>query len=128
MITIRHRREIAVGRNEARRWRGYGFKGKRVRLSSAFYDDKSLTLLAACNVDGFVAGACQCQVTDETVDSVAYAAWVEDRLCPCLGDYREREDTRARARAREREKERESERDRVCWCSDPSLPPQRETA
>jgi len=62
-----------------------GFKGKRVRLSSAFDDDKSLTLLAAGNVDAFVAGACQ--VTDETVDSVAYAAWVEDRLCPCLGDY-----------------------------------------
>jgi len=50
-----------------------------------FYDDKSLTLLAACNVEGFVMPACY--VAEETIDSEAFVAWVGHYLCPRLGKY-----------------------------------------
>jgi hypothetical protein len=56
-----------------------------VRLHEPFYDDKSLTLLAACNVEGFVMPACY--VAEETIDSEAFVAWVRHYLCPCLGNY-----------------------------------------
>jgi hypothetical protein len=56
-----------------------------VRLHEPFYDDKSLTLLAACNVEGFVMPACY--VAEETIDSEAFVAWVGHYLCPRLGKY-----------------------------------------
>ena len=62
-----------------------GFRGQRVRLHEPFYDDKSLTLLAACNVEGFVMPACY--VAEETIDSEAFVAWVGHYLCPRLGKY-----------------------------------------
>ena len=64
-------------------------RGRRVRLSEAFYDGQSLTLLAACNVQGFVSDACR--VIGETVDSAGFVSWVKHYLCPCLGDYAKQE-------------------------------------
>ena len=74
-----------TGRNEARRRRGYGVRGQRVRLSDPFYDDKNFTLLAACNLNGFVVPACY--VAEEKIDTTAFVAWVRHHLCPCLGDF-----------------------------------------
>ena len=76
---------VSAGRNEARRRRGYGFRGQRICLHEPFYDDKCLTLLAACNLHGFVVPACY--VAEETIDSMAFVAWVRHYLCPCLGNY-----------------------------------------
>lgn len=76
---------VRAGRNEARRRRGYGLRGQRARICEPFYDDKSLTLLAACNMHGFVVPACY--VAEETIDTNAFVAWVQHYLCPCLGDY-----------------------------------------
>jgi len=73
------------GRNEARRRRGYGFRGQRIQLHEPFYDDASFTLLAAFNAEGFVVPACF--ITSTTVDTDEWTAWARACLCPVLGDY-----------------------------------------
>jgi hypothetical protein len=76
---------LSAGRNEAHQHRGHGFRGQHVCLHEPLYDDKSLTLLVVCNVDGFVISACY--VAEETIDIEALVAWVRHYLCPCLGNY-----------------------------------------
>ena len=61
------------------------FVGNASAYMSPFTTIKSLALLAACNVDGFVIPACY--FAEETIDSEAFVAWVRYYLCPCLGNY-----------------------------------------
>ena len=74
-----------AGRHEARRRRGYGFRGQRIQLHEPFQNDSNFTLLAAFNANGFVVPACL--ITPATVDTAAWTAWAHACLCPVLGDY-----------------------------------------
>ena len=77
--------ECSVGRNHARRRRGYGTRGKRVVLTDVFGNQPNGTLMAACDCNGFVKAACEWIVG--TVDGDRFVQWVENSLCPVLGNY-----------------------------------------
>ena len=67
------------------RRRGYGVKGQRLRITELFTDAISVSLIAACNQDGFLPHACS--IVDFGVDSDGFVSWVRDYLCPVLGNY-----------------------------------------
>jgi len=84
-----------------RRHHMWGIRGVTpVRIEPFFGDDDNpqYTLIAACNVDGFIATACEIvkrargdNDLDETrgaVDRARFEDYVEHMLCPVLGDYR----------------------------------------
>ena len=43
----------------ARRHRGWGLRGGPAPRSYEVFDDKSMTIIAACNIDGFIPTACR---------------------------------------------------------------------
>eukprot|EP00961_Rhodomonas_salina_P037518 504235-Rhodomonas_salina.1 len=67
------------------RRRGYGVKGQRLRITELFTDTISVSLIAACNQDGFLPH--ECSIVDFGVDSDGFVSWVRDYLCPVLGNY-----------------------------------------
>ena len=77
--------ECSVGKNAARRRRGYGDVGHRVRWYDYFGKRSNGTLMAACNCDGFVLPACE--FIKETMDSDRFIQYVEEALVPVLGNY-----------------------------------------
>jgi len=77
--------EASVGRNHARRRRGYGTRGRRVVFHDVFGKFNNGTLMAACDCDGFVRDACE--FIPYTMDSERFVQWVRDGLCPVLGNY-----------------------------------------
>jgi len=77
--------EASVGRNHARRRRGYGMRGRRVIFHDVFGKFTNGTLMAACNCDGYIVSACEW--IQGTMDSDRFVQWVEHGLCPVLGNF-----------------------------------------
>ena len=69
-----------MGRNHARRRRGYGTRGKRVVLTDVLGNAPNGTLIAACDCNGFIKAVCEWIVG--TVDSDRFVHCVENSLCP----------------------------------------------
>ena len=84
-------------RNASRRRRGWGVRNRHGRreLYEWFRTKVRYTLIAAADINGFVEGACDIvrrdEVSDEgasgTVDRDRYIEWVQEKLCPHLGNY-----------------------------------------
>eukprot|EP00961_Rhodomonas_salina_P037275 501099-Rhodomonas_salina.7 len=64
---------------------GYCVKGQRLRITKLFTDAISVSLIAACNQDGFLPHVCS--IVDFCDDSNGFVSWVRDYLCPVLGNY-----------------------------------------
>ena len=93
--------ETFKDRNAARRKRKWGRRGRRRQyrapLSFAGSHDQRYSVLAACDINGFVIEACERvgaktspSDTDEThgtIDADRFELWVENFLCPVLGRY-----------------------------------------
>jgi transposase len=76
-----------VHKNDAtcRRNRGWALRGKRARLRAAFDKGTKYSVLAACNVDGFLVNACH-SIPTRGVDASTIREWVEIFLLPHLTD------------------------------------------
>ena len=90
------------GRNEARRRRIWSQIGRTAFYDSNFFgglNDRRYTLLAACDINGFIYEACElvrkdgnCMNEEQgTIDTRRFELWVKDMLCPVLGNYAEEE-------------------------------------
>ena len=77
--------ETHKSRNEAMRRRGWGPTGDPLIKQRPFCDPVSVTMIAACNQDGFIPEACL--VTDLGMDADLFVMWVELCLVPVLGSY-----------------------------------------
>jgi hypothetical protein len=83
------------GRNESRRRRAWGPRGKDNSLDELFEDDHRFTLIAAADINGMVLPSCELvemkrSSTDQdptrgTVDADRFVLWVQQRLVPVLG-------------------------------------------
>ena len=89
--------ESSRGVNEARRRRAWGPRGQENSLKELFSAEKSsYTLLAAADLDGFVVEMTELierkkssedqDDTRGTVDTERFLMWVQEKLCPSLGD------------------------------------------
>ena len=74
-----------VHKNDAtcRRNRGWALRGKRARIRAAFDKGTKYSVLAACNVDGFILDACH-SIPTRGVDASTVREWVEIFLLPHL--------------------------------------------
>ena len=92
--------ETQRGRNASRRRRRWAKKGTKNPFYRAPFHgshDKRYTVLAACDVNGFVLDACEAvqhrtstrdaDPTRGNIDTERFELWVEEFLCPQLGCY-----------------------------------------
>jgi hypothetical protein len=91
--------ESSKGRNASRRRRHWSVRGKTPFLDTLFTGShgKTYTLLAACDLDGFISEACEVveresgsednDPTRGTIDGERFEMWIEQKLCPVLGSY-----------------------------------------
>lgn len=83
--------ESFKGRNASRRRRCWSQKNLTPIIQENFYGHRSkkYSLLAACDVDGFIPESCDIVLRDEdgTVDTERFLLWVQTKLCPMLGRY-----------------------------------------
>ena len=93
--------ETYKGQNDGRRKRRWGRKGKKATyrrpLTFTGSHDRRYSLLAAADINGFVIEACEqvfakTSATDTdptrgTIDAERFELWVEEFLCPTLGNY-----------------------------------------
>jgi len=91
--------ESAKDRNSSRRRRSWSKRGQTpfrdAYLASA--SGPRYTLIAACDLDGFILEACQTverehgaadrDPTRGTVDGERFKLWLKEKLCPVLGNY-----------------------------------------
>ena len=89
--------ETHKDRNAARRRRGWAHKNSGgVMTREWFKNEVRYTLMAAADVNGFIPSACHTVMRDElseegaagTVDGEYFLYWVQEYLCPMLGDYK----------------------------------------
>lgn len=83
--------------DSSKRRRARGLRGQRVHLPKGFPGcNKRCTLIAAANIDGIMMECCQiieCKgsndrdVTHGTLDAERFCTWVQNKLCPVLGNY-----------------------------------------
>ena len=73
---------------QARRRRGWA---KRRRVPTVFepLNNTRFTVIGACNLDGFVLGACETIKLEPHigVDGARFLRWVQEKLAPCLGNF-----------------------------------------
>ena len=93
--------ETFKGKNDGRRKRRWGRKGKKASyrrpLTFTGSHDRRYSMLAAADVNGFVFEACEIvyaktsstdnDPTRGTIDAERFELWVEEFLCPTLGNY-----------------------------------------
>ena len=91
--------ETARGANASRRRRAWSPKGITPIITAPMVRDfdKQYSLIAACNVDGFIVPACKIVERSQgkhdnnpdrgTVDAERFEQYVEQDLCPQLGSY-----------------------------------------
>ena len=96
--------ETQKDRNSSWRRRYWSLRGQTPFRNAYFAGThaKRYTLLAACDLNGFVLGACETvqrehgdtdnDPTRGTVDRERFIMWVETKLVPCLGNYVRGED------------------------------------
>jgi hypothetical protein len=79
--------ESNVGQNMSRRRRGYGSRGHKVRSYEMFGRAQNGTLMAACNCNGFIPGACE--FIEGGMDTERMVQYVEEGLVQTriLGNY-----------------------------------------
>ena len=95
--------ETGRSKNAARRRRHWSKKGVTPLVKAAYLGehDPTYTMIAACDVNGFIKEACDVVLrkkgkndkdpTRGTVDGDRFALWVEECLVPILGNYQRRE-------------------------------------
>ena len=93
--------ETHKDRKAARRRRIWSHIGRSAYVDNNFFGgvlDKLYTMLAACDMNGFVFSTCEIVLRDSstdastgTIDNTRFEMWVEQRLCPVLGNYIARE-------------------------------------
>ena len=83
-------------RNASRRRRGYGRRnGGGLKFRRWFRNEVRFTLIGVADINGFIPCACETYLRDEISDEGAagtvtreiFEDWVENSLCPILGDY-----------------------------------------
>lgn len=93
--------ETYKGRNDARRMRRWGRKGRKASYRHPFSfegsHDRRYSLLAAADINGFIIEACEtvyakssstdADPTRGTIDAERFELWVEEFLCPTLGRF-----------------------------------------
>jgi transposase len=91
--------EAQKDRNASRRRRSWARRGKGAFRDAYFNGtrNKRYTLIAACDIDGFIINACQIvpqqtsnddmDETHGTVDRERFKLWVEEKLVPILGNF-----------------------------------------
>ena len=83
--------ETFKGRNASRRRRCWSPKNNTPIIQEKFvgHRSKKYSMLAACDVDGFIVECCDIILCNEdgTVDTERFLSWVLIRLCPALGRY-----------------------------------------
>ena len=77
--------ESSVGENHARRRRGWGQVGKKLLDMQGFGRGRNGTLLAACDVNGFVLP--MCDFWEGNMDADRFCLWLEAMVAPGLGDF-----------------------------------------
>jgi DDE superfamily endonuclease len=95
--------ESQKDRNSSRRRRMWSKRGQSP-FRTAYFDGshrKRYTLLAACDIDGFIFEACETveqsrgvedgDMTRGTIDTERFNMWVEEKLIPTLGRYEDSE-------------------------------------
>ena len=94
--------ETHKDRKAARRRRIWSLRNRTAYYDSNFFGgilDKLYTMLAACDVNGFIFSTIELVEKDGntlnketgTIDTERFEMWVEQRLCPVLGNYIARE-------------------------------------
>ena len=88
--------ETHQDRNAARRRRGYGKRnGGGIKLKRWFKSVARYTLIAVADINGFIDFGCKTYLREDTssegaagtVTQEMFGEWVEEHLCPILGDY-----------------------------------------
>ena len=88
--------KIHRNRNAARRRRGYGKRnGGDLKLKQWFKTIARYTMIGVADVNGFIDAACATYLREDlsyegaagTVTRETFEQWVEECLCPVLGDY-----------------------------------------
>jgi hypothetical protein len=91
--------ESHKSRHDGRRRYGYGRKGRATTCRFLFQNSlkNNYTLIAACDINGFVKAACRIvwakhsdtdnEPTRGSVDSLRFLQWVQEDLVPTLGRY-----------------------------------------
>jgi len=88
--------ETHKDRNAARRRRGWGARNSSgLKIKQWYKNVVRYTLIAAADINGFIACACETvdrnEISNEgaagTVDMAYFVGWVKEKLCPTLGSY-----------------------------------------
>ena len=87
--------ETHKDKNSSRRRRGWGRRNKGLFVDRWFREEVRYTLIASCDIDGFISEACVNHYRNEgstegaagNIGREAFESWVEHSLVPILGRY-----------------------------------------